>query len=226
MVGVFSDILINKDNKCIEYVQSGLRSAQDILQHGGNVMVKHKDQKYSFDYDNKRRILETRSDDGGFYDSTPWHNITQYSKIRILKETVSTPVYTGFSTQPSKKYKSSIETVVRGFIKACLCNVESMRYGIPINMFPTYKSLIDFIYSHEPARVVKLTSSCISHLKNRNTITRAVPRTKENELFITHVMKTIKTFDSELFFRELSEEARKRKKESKKESKKKVNKDK
>jgi len=74
-------------------------------------------------------------------------------------------------------------------------------------MFCSYKELIEFIYNYEPAREVKLTPSSISHLKNRNSIARAVPRTVENECFIEYVKQHIKSFDSDRFFRELSSEA-------------------
>jgi len=101
---------------------------------------------------------------------------------------------------------------------------EPVRYGIPKDIFPTYKSLIEFIYEHEPAREVKLSPKRISDLKNRNTISRAVPRTAENELFVEYIKNSIKTFNDGLFFRELSAEVinsrNKERKESKKESKK------
>jgi hypothetical protein len=124
-----------------------------------------------------------------------------------LKETITTPVFTkGYSNQPTKSYKSYIETSVRGFIKACFSENGLNRYGIPNGMFNTYKDLIEFIYNYEPAREVKLTPSSISRLKNRNSISRAVPRTVENESFIDYVKQHIKSFDSDRFFRELSNE--------------------
>lgn len=123
-----------------------------------------------------------------------------------MKEIVNVPIYKGYSEQPSKSYKSYLETGVRGFVKICLKDPE--RYGIPKDMFTTYKSLIDFIYGFEPARMVKLSLSGISHLKNRNTISRAVPRNDENEAFVIYVKQFINTFNDDLFFRELSSAAR------------------
>lgn len=125
----------------------------------------------------------------------------------MLKETINTPVYTGYVNQPSKSYKSYIETGVRGFVKACLSEVDSNRYGVPKGLFESYRSLIDFIHFHEPTREVKLTLSSISKLKGRNTIARAVPRTPENESFINYVKTNISTFESDRFFREFSSEA-------------------
>jgi hypothetical protein len=91
---------------------------------------------------------------------------------------------------------------------------DEKRYGVPKDMFTSYKSIIDFIYGHEPTRVVKLTSSIISNLKNRDSIARAIPRTPENESFVDYIKTKIKTFNSDMFFREFSSEVvRSRKKE-------------
>lgn len=73
-------------------------------------------------------------------------------------------------------------------------------------IFLIIDSIIKFIHGHEPAKVVKLTKSSISNLRNRETIPRAVPRTKENEAFIEYVQRHMK-FDGDLFFRQLSSDA-------------------
>jgi hypothetical protein len=114
------------------------------------------------------------------------------------------PIFTGYSSQPVKTYRSYIETSVRGFIKASLSEVDSVRYGIPKDLFGSYKSIIDSVYGCEAARVVKLTPSSISNLKHRKTIPRAVPRNSDTELFIEYVKSHINTFNSDLFFREFT----------------------
>lgn len=60
----------------------------------------------------------------------------------------------------------------------------------------------------------------ISALKNRNTITRAVPRSVENENFIEYVKSRIETFKDDLFFRELSSDVVKNRIKERKASKK------
>jgi hypothetical protein len=130
----------------------------------------------------------------------------------VLKETSNNPVFNGYSTQITRGYKSYIETSVRSFIKAYYSELESNRYGIPNDLFKTYKSIIEFIQCYEPAKCVKLTPSSISHLKNRNCISRTVPRTKENEDFIKYIKSKIPSFDDSLFFKEHSDEAMKRRK--------------
>jgi len=129
---------------------------------------------------------------------------------------ISKPVYkSGVTFSQSKSYKSYIETSVRGFIKACLSD---KRYGIPVDYFASYKSIIEFIRLYEPANEVKLSISSISHLKNRNAISRTVPRTPENEGFISFVKSKIPSFNDDLFFKELSADSIKMLKNNKKNS--------
>ena len=134
----------------------------------------------------------------------------------MLKQTVSTPVYVdnGFTNQSVKRYRSYIETAVRGFVKACLAENKSDRYGLELGIFKSYKDLISFVNGFEPAREVKLSVSGISMLKNRKTISRAVPRTVETEGFIDYVLHYFEMFESDRFFRELSNEAVKLRKKS------------
>ena len=194
-------------SKKVEFIESGLRTPSSIYKEGGHIMLVYRDKSYSFEYDNKRRIVENQQDEG-LLDSVPWRTVEDYRKIRELKSTVSTaPFKEGLfipSGQP-KKYKKTLETSVRSFIKASFS--ETNRYGIPEGYFSNYESIIKFVHGHDPAKCLKITKSSISHLRNRETIPRAVPRTTENEKFIDYVREHIKNFDSDLFFRELSEEA-------------------
>ena len=211
MTEEFTRILKNDKNKVIEYVQTGLRSASDIYKNGGHVIATYKDRKYSVEYDNKRCILDPNKNYSlykeGLLDSKPWTKVSEYHKIRVLKDTITKPVFVkGIASSQSKSYKSYIETSVRGFVKACLSDNVNNRYGIPIDWFSNYKSIIDFIHSYEPAREVKLSYSSMSNLKYRNTISRTVPRTPENEGFIAYVKDNIIDFKTDLFFKELSKE--------------------
>ena len=47
----------------------------------------------------------------------------------------------------------------------------------------------------------------MQYLKYRNTISRTVPRTTENEGFIAYVKDNIVDFKTDLFFKELSDES-------------------
>lgn len=205
LIEEFAKVISTDRNKNLEFVQTGLRSAKDVFDKGGHLIATYKDRNFSLEYDNKRCIIPSED---GLLDSKPWLNVKEYGKIRSLKETITKPVFVkGFAPSGFKSYRSYIETCVRGFIKACLNNDADKRFGVPINYFKDYKGLIDFIYAHEPARIVKLTSSSISRLKNRNTISRTVPRTLENEAFISYVKENIVSFNSDLFFKELSSES-------------------
>lgn len=62
------NIIINKSDKSIEFVQSGLRSATDILKKGGHLIQKYSDRRYSLEYDNKRCII---NNDDSMLDSKP-----------------------------------------------------------------------------------------------------------------------------------------------------------
>jgi hypothetical protein len=103
---------------------------------------------------------------------------------------------------------------VRGFIKACLTDKPELRYGIPIGHFENYQNIIDFVYKH--TNEVKLSYSSLSHLKNRNTISRTIPRTPDNEKFIEYVKQEIPSFNDDLFFKEFSYEVIRKLKEEKK----------
>ena len=70
--------------------------------------------------------------------------------------------------------------------------------------------MIHFIKNIPESKDVKLTRASVSHLKHRDTITRAVPRNVENETFVKHLKEQIPTFDEESFFKELSTESRKK----------------
>ena len=204
--------ILKSNYKVIEYVQTGLRSASDIYKKDGHVMATYKDRCFSVEYDNKRCIVDLNKNyelyKQGLLDSKPWKDVIDYTKIRVLKETITKPVFVkGFVASQSKIYKSFIETSVRGFVKACLSDNVNNRYGIPIDQFNSYKSIIDFIYNYEPAREVKLSYSSMSNLKHRNTISRTVPRTPENEGFIAYVKDNIVDFKTDLFFKELSDES-------------------
>lgn len=212
LIEEFSRILKNDDYKVIEFVQNGLRSASDIYKNNGHVIATYKDRSFSVEYDNKRRIIDPNKNyelyKEGLLDSKPWNNVVEYAKIRVLKETITKPVFVkGIIASQSKSYKSYIETSVRGFVKACLSDNVNNRFGIPIDRFDSYKSIIDFIHCYEPAREVKLSYSSMSNLKHRNTISRTVPRTPENEGFIAYVKDNIVDFNTDLFFKELSDDS-------------------
>lgn len=212
IIDYFSSIINSVDrDKRIEYIQTSLRSASDIYNNGGNVVLVYKDKSFSLEYDNKRCIIENNS--SSLLDTKPWDNVISYRKIRILKSSVINPVYVkGLSTGQSKVYKTHLETCVRGFIKACLAKDIWNRYGIPIDQFNSYKSIIDFVKSIGNTDFIKISKSSISNLKHRNSIARTVPRTDENEAFMKVVKERIPEFNTDLFFKELSDEARKARK--------------
>lgn len=194
-------------DKRFEFIENRLRNASDIFEKGGHVMPSYRDKSFSIEYDNKRRVVGPWSLSSTMYDTVPWFTINDYRKIRVLKDTVNTPVFVkgAYTTGGvSKAYKSTIETSIRAFIKAAFSDSE--RFGIPVNEFKTYKNIIDFIHGYDLAKGVKLTKTGISNLKCRKTISRTVPRTKETEGFVEYVKEHIKEFDSDRFFKNRKDE--------------------
>jgi len=56
---MFIKILKNQNrDRNIEFIQSSLRSALDIVKYGGHVTKKYKDQKFRLLYDNRREIID------------------------------------------------------------------------------------------------------------------------------------------------------------------------
>ena len=56
---LFSDLLKKQNrDRGIEYIQTSLRSALDIVKRGGHVTRKYRDQKFSLLYDNRREIID------------------------------------------------------------------------------------------------------------------------------------------------------------------------
>ncbi len=53
-----NQIEFGNDLRQIEYLQMSLRTAIDIMKHGGHVTRKYKDQRFSLVYDNRREILD------------------------------------------------------------------------------------------------------------------------------------------------------------------------
>jgi len=123
-----------------------------------------------------------------------------YERIRKLTKIISTPVYEKYVSKTSSKgYKSYIETSVRSFIKIVL--LEGEKYGIQTGYFPNYASIINFVHGCPATCDVKLTPNSIACLKSRPSLSKAVPRSNENEIFINYVKEHIKEFRDDLFFR-------------------------
>lgn len=111
------------------------------------------------------------------------------------------PVFQKGFSRPSlsKNYKSYIETGVRTFVRACLS--DDNRMGLPKNIFPNYRDMIEFINGHPVTSPVKISKSSISNLKSRKPLNiMSVPRTEENEVFVAYIKEHFETFDATKFF--------------------------
>jgi hypothetical protein len=63
-----TNIMTTERNKNIEFIQTGLRSANDIFKKGGHMIATYKDRSFSLEYDNKRCIIDKGT---GILDSKP-----------------------------------------------------------------------------------------------------------------------------------------------------------
>lgn len=140
-----------------------------------------KDQVFRLFYDNRRKIIEpegfnNNSNSNSNYDlsntlrdSEPLLNIDECRTRRFLaKFPIITPFNKNNTNRAKTPYKSSVEVGIRNFIKAFYSTNE--KFGLKGTEFRYTKDLITFIYGHESAKGVKLSSSSISNLKNRRLI--------------------------------------------------------
>lgn len=128
----------------------------------------------------------------------------EYARIRSIKEVVESPVYGKWPSVGtySKVYKSRIETVLRGFIKACLC-ADPSQYGLSAKAFSCVDDLIEFVAGgYAGLGGHKITRGSVYMLKKRSTIIKTVPRSSENEAFVEYVKKSFPDFRDDLLFRD------------------------
>lgn len=197
---MFKEIL-STDEKSLEYVQSSLRSAKDIYKDGGHVTMIYKDQLFRLQYDNRRKIvvpegLESNTDFSSILlDSNPVLNAEESKNLRYISKLHKSRLYNKSSNILSgNKYKDYSDLAVRNFIKGLLS--DPPKYNLPSQS--NYTDIIRFIKQFDSE--IKVTKQSISNLKNRKTILKNVPRTKETLQFIEYVKTKYPNFDEKAFF--------------------------
>jgi hypothetical protein len=66
--------LISSDGllgKTITFISESLRSAKDLIKHGGHVTMIYRDQSYRVHYDNKRMVVNVKAKEGTFIGTIP-----------------------------------------------------------------------------------------------------------------------------------------------------------
>lgn len=207
MVTLFKNILSTRE-KVFEYTQQSTRSAKDIFNQGGHVIIKYKNQRVRLLYDNRRIILEPKDFEGfdlsnQLFDSNPHQDIDGCSKARFLsKFSYSIPYLKTTPVLGKSKavYKTCLDVGVRCFIKGYLSKIPC--FGLKGNEFINYLDIITFIHDFDQAKDIKLTRQSISKLKTRQSILRPVPRTRETVAFSAYIKANIPHFCEDSFLKQ------------------------
>jgi len=193
---------LKSEYKSLEFVNQSLRSALDIYKDGGNLTPILKDKKFRLHYDNKRLIilpeeLENTIDFSDILlDSKPVSN-SEYSRIlRFLSKFHKQSQYNKqTSTSMGNVYRSYVELAVRNFVKGLLSSPQ--KYNLNAEVI-SYSEIIDFVKGFDDK--IKISKHSISKLKNRETVFKTVPRTKETLKFVDYIKQKYTGFDENSFF--------------------------
>lgn len=207
LITLFKDTL-KSENKLFEITRDSLRSAKDIFNKGGNVIMNRKDQMFRLFHDNRRRFIEAPwMTQTGFFDfsnmlldSEPLENTSHCKAKRFVsKFAITVPYNKNNSNKNTTTYKSNLEVGVRNFIKAFYS--KTYTFGLSGSEFSNSKDIITFISGFKPTKDLKISVSSISKLKNRRLIWRPVPHTMENVEFCAYVKQHLPKFRDDLFMR-------------------------
>lgn len=198
---------LGDNEKFFEFTRNSLRSAKDIFNKGGHVMMTGKDQIFRMFYDNRRKIIEPEGLDFFNYDrsnvlldSKPLSNINECRTRRFLaKFPIIAPFNKNNTNRAKTSYRTSIEIGVRNFVKAYYSLNE--KFGLEGNEFRHAKDLITFISGHKSTKGIKISPSSISNLKHRKLIWKPVPPTNDNIMFVHYIKRSFPNFREDLFLK-------------------------
>jgi hypothetical protein len=192
---------IGSDSKRIDYLQSRLRGGKEIYEKGGHVTMKYADRTFSMEFDNRRIIKEKEIVDLSniLLDSSPFTDLEECKNLRSLKKLIKSIDFNKIplASFNSKKHRTIIEAAARTFIKGLLA--EEVMYGLDKSKLPTYDDIIEFIHGFEYTEKMPLTKSGISHLKNRKSIIKTIPVTKETLKFVEYIKLKFPDFEPNKF---------------------------
>lgn len=209
LVDIFKATL-GSDKKYFEFTRNSLRSAKDVFDKGGHVMMTMKDQIFRLFYDNRRRIIDPsgisswKSSCFDFsnklMDSLPLLDINDCKTRRFITKFPTTVPFNKNNTNRAKTpYKTNLEIGVRNFIKAYYSQNEN--FGLKVGEFKYYKDIISFISGYSQTKGIKLSSTSISNLRHRKLIWKPVPRTNENLAFVEYIKQRFPDFKEDQFLK-------------------------
>lgn len=183
----------------VSFISESLRSAKDLIKHGGHVTMGYRDQNYRVHYDNKRRV--TNKNIGGLLWTEPWDTVEDLLTARAISKVArGETLYQRNTSKPSgNKYKSTLEIGVRTFVK----DVVNNRNGIGLKEFKCYSILKDFItkylWLNDIDLKVTLSSKYISRFKisslGKKPKLHMVPRSLDNLKFFDYVKSVFAGYD-------------------------------
>lgn len=213
MISDFEEAL-SKPDKSLVYIQSSLTGSREIYKNNGNVTLMHKDQSFSLTYDNRREIIvnDAYNDNGTgpfktkdvnnaclrLLDSVPLSDKKECLNLRKIASLSKNKYDKTTHLTNNTKYKSMLDIAIRVFIRGYLS--DPPKFGLLVNDFDGYDDIIKFVKSFDTSKK-SLTKQSISNLKKRNTVNRAVPRSKETMAFTEHVKKRFPLFNGESFLK-------------------------
>jgi hypothetical protein len=188
--------------KTLEYIQSSLRSATDIVKQGGHVTMKFRDQLFRLHFDNRRVLLwETTvpSTIEKLVDSRPLDNTSEGENLRCISRMYKTKLYGKYNTvtRPNK-YKNPGEIAVRHFLKGLLSSPP--KFNLQTDAFCSYKDIIEFIKEYNPS--IKFSANSLSLYKTRNVKMTKLNKTKESEALVRYVKGRFEDFDELSFYKD------------------------
>ena len=204
--GKFIEIM--SGNKEFEFIQQSLRGGNEIYKQGGQVVMQYKERSFKFFYDNRRVVLENATPET-LLDSEPLTSVSQGKEYRELIKITDEKVYNKVLTKRGNKtYKNVLESAVRTFIKGLL--QEKPLFGLENykDNFKTYKDIITFVKDCGITSM-RLTTSSISHLKNRKIDIKLVDRTEEIETFVKNLKIKLPLFREDEFYKSKTDDLQK-----------------
>lgn len=188
------------ETKCVEFIQSRLRSAKDIYTRGGHVTMVYNDQQFRMHFDNKRLLVASPGEiEEQLLDSKPLMHIKHGENLRFISKLTKISQYSKFSSSGvTSRYKKSDELAITNFIKALVS--EPPLFKLHRVGLEKYSDIIDYLKAFNPS--INISKNRIAYLKSKSVNWRSVPRISKSDEFIKYIKLKFKDFDENSFFRE------------------------
>lgn len=184
--------------KSFEFIQTRLRSANEIFRKGGHVTRVYSDRNFRMHYDNRRIVLVPEELEDGIDMSNvilktkPADNVNTVKNLRELKRVGVEKMGVGIGGIVKRnllRYENYDDLVIRNFVKGLL---ESRFDGVK---FKNYNEVVDFVKGYR--QDFRISKQSISNLKNRGFIFKNVPNRAETLEFVKFIQSKFPHFKTE-----------------------------